>query len=176
MIKVAFVFIFLLACILGFIKESQQENTQTIETIATVDITQEPYKPKESEYFKGRLKGQEVLFNKLQIKYNVNKWLILAICLHESANGTSNLISSRNNPAGILNDSYTDFRKFSTLEEGIERTFYIIRNYYMDEGLTTIKQIGSKYCPAGDTSDKTNINKYWVPSVSKLYEEMKKNG
>jgi hypothetical protein len=60
-------------------------------------------------------------------------------------------------------------KSYSTYEEGLDHFVSVLKNYYFDEGLTTIEQIGAKYCPVGAENDPKGLNVNWVPSVTSIY-------
>jgi beta-N-acetylglucosaminidase len=102
--------------------------------------------------------------------YNVNPMLLAAIFYHESGNGSSYAVTKLNNPGGIMgNKGLVSFR---TLDEGIDSTAKLIKNNYIDCGLTTLQQIQRKYCPVGAKNDPTNLNRFWLPMVSMKYQKI----
>lgn len=125
----------------------------------------------------GLLKGHGNEFIEFQSKYNVDAALIAAICIHESANGTSSFCKQYNNPSGTM-DPKTGCHTgmpFATMRDGIEYTFKNIRTYN-NQGLTTIQQIGNQYSPIGADNDPGHLNQYWVSSVTKYYSTLTSGG
>lgn len=112
----------------------------------------------------------------------VNPMLLASIMRWETGNGTSDVCKNANNPAGL--NWYKDcgyakygwYQKFPTLEKGIEKMAILIKDNYIDCGLTDISKIGRKYAP---TSDKRNgmygmDNNKWVPKVTEIYNKILK--
>ena len=110
------------------------------------------------------------LVKKISAKYDVDWKLIEAIVRHETGNRTSRAYHELNNVGGLMGKE--GLMKFDSKEESYERLVYIIKNYYIDMGLTTIEQIGSKYCPVGAKNDPNNLNQYWVKGVKSIYENL----
>ena len=100
-------------------------------------------------------------------KYNVNPMLVAAIMRHETGNGTSQAVKMLNNPGGLMGNN--GLMRFNSLEAGIEKMIIVLKEYYIDQGLTTIEQIQKKYCPVGASNDPTNLNVHWLPNVTKTY-------
>lgn len=119
----------------------------------------------------GRLAGKGSAIVSIGNKYGVDPAFLAAILHHESGNGTSNAIINKNNPGGIMDAStnWSKLKHFATLEEGIEYTASNLKRNYLDQGLTTIAKIGSKYAPVGAANDPRGLNKNWVPNVTSLY-------
>lgn len=45
----------------------------------------------------------------------------------------------------------------------------LLQNNYFGKGLDTIEKIGAKYCPVGADNDPNGLNQYWVPGVTRIY-------
>lgn len=101
-------------------------------------------------------------------KYDVDWKLAIAISKHETGNYKSNAFKNLNNVGGNFRKG--KLMKFETLEDGIEFFVKNIKVNYINKGLTSIEDIGNKYCPVG-INDNGN-NKYWIPRVTKNYESL----
>lgn len=110
------------------------------------------------------------LVKQISAKYGVDWKLIEAIVRHETGNRTSRAYHELNNVGGLMGKD--GLMKFETKEESYERLVYVIKNYYIDMGLTTIEQIQKKYAPIGAENDPNNLNSHWTSSVKKIYEEI----
>lgn len=62
--------------------------------------------------------------------------------------------------------------KFRTWEHGIYRVCRGLRIGYLDEGLTTIEEIGRRYAPGGAANDPRGLNRHWVSGVTSIYRAM----
>lgn len=93
--------------------------------------------------------------------------LIVSISRHETGNWTSKAFTENHNFGGIMTSK--GLKSYSTYEEGLDHFVNVLKNYYFDEGLTTIEQIGAKYCPVGAKNDPKGLNVNWVPSVTSIY-------
>lgn len=106
-------------------------------------------------------------------KYDVDVNLVLAIMAGETGWGTSYAIREQNNPGGFMDPStgWSQVQTFSSLEAGIEAVVKNLRTGYIDQGLTTVADIGNKYCPVGAANDPTGLNQNWIPSVVSTYSQ-----
>ena len=93
--------------------------------------------------------------------------LVVAISTHETGYWTSKAFTENHNFGGIMTNK--GLKSYSTYEEGLDHFVNILKNYYFDKGLTTIEQIGAKYCPVGAKNDPKGLNVNWVPSVTSIY-------
>lgn len=93
--------------------------------------------------------------------------LVVAISTHETGYWTSKAFTENHNLGGIMTSK--GLKSYSTYEEGLDHFVNILKNYYFDKGLTTIEQIGAKYCPVGAKNDPKGLNVNWVPSVTSIY-------
>lgn len=121
----------------------------------------------------GALKGKGETFVSYGYKYNVNPYLLAAISIHETGNGTSKAIKDRNNAGGLMGNKGLMY--FKTIDSSIEYMAQLLKTDYIDQGLTDIDSIQKKYCPVGATNDPTNLNIHWLPTVSSLYEKIRAN-
>jgi len=90
--------------------------------------------------------------------------LMAAIALHETMNGTSSAVVTKNNPGGLMGPD--GLMKFSTLDEGLEAMGQTLHNRIIVDGLVTIADLGSVYAPIGAENDPTNLNSHWVPNIT----------
>lgn len=95
--------------------------------------------------------------------------LVVAISKHETGNWTSELYKKNNNFGGIYNSKEQKFYSYESNEKGLQAFVNLLKNNYFGQGLDTIEEIGSKYCPVGASNDPTGVNQYWVPKVTQYY-------
>lgn len=139
---------------------NNENNNQNIDTNRVDSILNEA----------GKLAGtRQVIFN-IAGRYNIDPLLMIAICLHETGYGTSSAIMNYNNPSGQMSSS--GLIHFETLEDGLEMTGRTLNNLINERGLHTIVDLGSVYCPVGAENDPYGLNGYWVPSVTRIYNEL----
>lgn len=91
-------------------------------------------------------------------KYNVNALFVLSIGIHESYYGTSALARNKNNLFGLMGGTKTGLY-YSSRKECIDYEFRLMRNEYINRGLTTVSKISYKYC---------NPPQHWAVSISNL--------
>lgn len=118
----------------------------------------------------GKLAGTRQVIFDIAGRYNIDPLLMIAICLHETGYGTSSAIMNYNNPSGQMSSS--GLIHFDTLEDGLEMTGRTLNNLINERGLQTIPDLGSVYCPVGADNDPYGLNGYWVPSVTRIYNEL----
>lgn len=95
--------------------------------------------------------------------------LVIAISRHETGNWKSNAFINKNNFGGVMCN--TGLRVYDTYNDGLNGFVNLLKTRYFDKGLDTIEKIGAVYCPVGATNDPTGVNQYWIPSVTKFYNE-----
>lgn len=95
--------------------------------------------------------------------------LVVAISRHETGGWSSSLYVNNNNFGGLYNSSAKKFFSYETKEDGLNAMLNTLSKSYFNKGLTTIESIGAKYCPVGANDNGTN--KYWVGSVTKIYNQ-----
>lgn len=114
------------------------------------------------------LAGQGIAFVRSGRRWRVDPLLLVAIAGHESRFGKS---------------AYRPYNAwgwggitFSSWAEGIEAVAKGLRTNYLDQGLTTISEIGAKYAPIGASNDPTNLNQHWTSGVGRFYAELGGSG
>jgi hypothetical protein len=100
---------------------------------------------------------------------NVPPSLMAAIMAHETGKGTSNMLKTKNNPAGLMKGSTG--RTYDTVEEGIEAAGRAIGKNY-ERGGNTIQGMSTSYAPIGAANDPGGLNKGWVGGVSKYQKQL----
>lgn len=118
---------------------------------------------------KGLLKGHGADFVKSGAKYGVDPRLIAAITMAETG-GTSARLKRSNNVGNLKATGWDGakdgaFRKYNSIEEGIDDMTRLIAKYFAS-GKNTIEKIGNTYAPPSDD------NEGWVPNVTKYYSAM----
>lgn len=128
-----------------------------------------------NKYLKGVLANKGDMLASIAEKEGIDPALFGAIISMETGYGTSNAIKNHNNPAGIMDPAanWMKLKTFSSLEEGLTYSAHNLKTNYIDKGLTTIPQIGAKYCPVGAANDPTGMNSGWIPGVTDLYKKYK---
>jgi hypothetical protein len=88
-------------------------------------------------------------------KFELNAFFIISVGKHESGNGSSPLSRNRNNLYGF--NAWGDVNKNATRYDSKNDSVYsfseLIRNNYLNKGLTNIHTIGKVYCESGDWSE-----------------------
>jgi hypothetical protein len=121
---------------------------------------------------KGTLQNTGKFFIEAGRKYQINPAFLAAVSMHETGNGTSNASRYKNNVAGMMGKN--GLKSYDSVEESIFDMARNLRNNYLDQGKTTIAQIGAKYAPVGADNDPTGLNNHWVKGVQNYFGKMGK--
>lgn len=118
---------------------------------------------------KSNLKGTGNLFAKYSIEYEVDPYVAVSISLFETGCkwGCSRLVRECNNVGGMKGSPGCfggSFRKFDTLEEGIESFIKLLSNGYYKKGLTTPELMEKKYAGGSNT---------WAMKVNNYLNQVK---
>lgn len=95
--------------------------------------------------------------------------LVVSISKHETGKWTSNAFKTKNNFGGVMCN--TGLKVYNTYNDGLTGYVDLLKTRYFDKGLDTIEKIGEVYCPIGASNDPTGVNVYWIPNVTKYYNE-----
>lgn len=104
-------------------------------------------------------------------RHGVDPRFLAAIAMQETGGGTSSAFRRKNNAMGVSGRGGP--RRFSSVEASIDhmaRGLARPDGYYA--GRSTIREIGKVYAPRGAANDPNDLNRHWVPNVSRLYEEL----
>ena len=121
----------------------------------------------------GALADKADLIEGLCKEYYIDPYLVTAIMAHETGYGTSSAILNKNNPGGMMSSS--GLITYNSLDEGIEAVIRNLSNNYVHQegnNLTTVSQIGAKYCPVGAANDPTGLNGNWIPAIVSIYNDL----
>ncbi|MEW9052662.1 MAG: glucosaminidase domain-containing protein [Neobacillus sp.] len=121
-------------------------------------------------HLKGVLQNTGHLFEAAGKKYGIDPALLAAISIHETGNGSSNAARFKFNVAGMM--SKNGLKSYSSVEESIFDMARNLRQNYLDQGRTTIAQIGAKYAPVGAANDPTSLNNHWVKGVQHYFNTL----
>ena len=118
----------------------------------------------------GVLKNKGQVFLDAQKRYGINAAILAAICINESAYGTSNLARNKNNVGGVSQGK--GFKTYNSVDECIMDIARFLKSGYVDKGLVTIKQVGKKYCPVDDPRDTKGVNAGWGKAVASITQKI----
>ena len=118
--------------------------------------------------FQGSLVGYERYFYDKCVEYGLPFDLALAITLHESAYGTSDLALYQYNYGG-LRGGPNGWASFNSPEEGIDYYLNLLKTGYFDLGATTPETIQPIYCP-GSTVWVSQIYAYMDKINTAMYQ------
>jgi beta-N-acetylglucosaminidase len=117
---------------------------------------------------KGVLTGSGDLFIKAGETYGVSPELLAAISMHETGNGISNAAKFKYNVAGMMGKD--GLKTYVSIEESIMDLARNLKENYINEGKTSVAEIGAKYAPVGAENDPNNLNNYWVTGVQNYFD------
>jgi hypothetical protein len=180
LLKVGVVYSLIGLAILNFINvpsKSVSAKTETTEDVAIttenlpVETTEKPVVEEKVENTTCKFDNENAckIYDKAIKKGLTEKQslLVVAISTHETGYWTSKAFTENHNFGGIMTSK--GLKSYSTYEEGLDHFVSVLKNYYFDKGLTTIEQIGAKYCPVSAENDPKGLNVNWVPSVTSIY-------
>ncbi|RPK20040.1 glucosaminidase domain-containing protein [Paenibacillus xylanexedens] len=119
----------------------------------------------------GELKGKGSVFANSAKSNNVDPYLIAAIAMHETGNGTSSAIRNKNNVGGLMGRN--GLKRFDSVDASIEYMSNLIEEKYVANGRETIKEISVMYAPVGADNDPNGLNGHWVSGVRSIYNQLK---
>ena len=117
---------------------------------------------------KSTLKGKGTVFAEKALALNMDPYLAASVMLHETgcAWKCSNLVRTKYNLGG-LKGSNGSYKKFSSLEKGIEGYINILYKNYYSKGLTTPEKMARKY--TGQKNPST-----WISKVRSYMKKIEK--
>lgn len=111
-------------------------------------------------------------FIEIAERKGIDPVIMAAIAFHETGYGTSNAVKNKNNPGGLMNPDGSGLFVFATLSDGLESLGKTLHNRIVRDGKNTIELLGSVYAPVGAANDPTGLNKNWVPTVTKIVQNL----
>jgi hypothetical protein len=112
--------------------------------------------------------GQGIAFVQSGMRWQVDPRLLVAISGAESNFGATTC--GPNNAWGWACPN--DPADFATWAAGIDTVTRGLREYYLDEGRTSVALIQQKYCPVGAANDPGGLNSNWLGNVTRNLLEL----
>ena len=118
--------------------------------------------------FKGTpLEGQYDKVVQEANKNGIPPALLAGVMAHETNAGKSNMLATRNNPAGLMDPNNTkQGMRFDTVEQGIEQAGRSVAKNYQQGG-GTIAGMAKSYAPVGAENDPQGQNASWPSGVTR---------
>lgn len=114
---------------------------------------------------KGVLHDKANVFFEAGHYYNLCPVTLMAMAMHESANGTSKLARLNNNVLGVYDGKHKCYRKFRSVDDCIwYMTEQIAHSSYYHK-CHTISDLQKIYCPIGANNDPKGLNSQWLSGV-----------
>ena len=113
---------------------------------------------------KAEISGKGMVIAKKSIELGVDPYLATAIILHETGCGQgrcSKIARECYNFGGQKGSGCGAYRRYSSIDEGLEGMITNLYNNFYSKGLTTVESIGPRYAESGTWVSKINwyINK-----------------
>lgn len=97
--------------------------------------------------------------------------IAVSISKHETGSWTSSAFLNGFNFGGIMANGGKSVKRYNSYDEGLINFIEILSKNYFALGLSSISAIGAKYAPINAGNDPGNLNRYWVSSVTKFYNQ-----
>ncbi len=166
--------------------KSKNEEIKPLNTVEKKTVKKKPNAVKVSEeakpekstvakkldaHLEGELAGKGSAFANSAKNNNVDPFLIAAIAIHETGNGTSKAVRNKNNVGGLMGRN--GLQRFDSVDSSIEYMSNLIETKYVAKGRETISEISTMYAPVGAGNDPNGLNNNWVSGVRSIYNELK---
>ena len=119
-------------------------------------MTMEELSAKLNKSLGGILAGHGNVIAEHSLKVGVDPYIVTAIMIHETGNGTSRIANNCYNFGGQKGYGCGAYKRYATVDEGLRGIIdNLYKNYYA-HGLTTVESIGRRYAESGDWPNKIN--------------------
>ena len=155
-------------------EKKQQTNTTideaSIKSSATTSVAKEMVTSSDAIAFEGKsiaevgevlnktlggvLSGWGETIARLSMEKGMDPYLLSAISVHETGNGTSSAARNKYNFGGIMCSS--GLCRYSSVEDGIVSFVNVVYNNYYSKGLTTAESMNKKYAASSSWATKVN--------------------
>lgn len=102
----------------------------------------------------GILSGFGETFARLSMEKGMDPYLLVAISVHETGNGTSYAAKNKYNFGGIMCSK--QLCRYSSVEDGLVNFVNVVYNNYYSKGLTTPETMNKKYAASSSWAVKVN--------------------
>ena len=104
----------------------------------------------------GILAGHGDVIATHSLEKGVDPYLVTAVMMHETGNGTSNIANNCYNFGGQKGSGCGAYKRYGTVDDGLRGIIdNLYKNYYA-YGLTSVESIGHKYAESPDWPNKIN--------------------
>lgn len=144
------------------------DNSKIYPEIVYEGMTLEQLGEKLNRNLKSTLSGYGYTIAKYSIEYDVDPYMAVAIILHETGCNSgkcSTLVRKCNNVGGMKggpNCGNGSYKKFDSLDQGIESFMKNLSKNYIKKGLTTPETINKKYAASTSWAEKV---KYYINKI-----------
>lgn len=144
------------------------DNSKIYPEIVYEGMTLEQLGEKLNRNLKSTLSGYGYTIAKYSIEYDVDPYMAVAIILHETGCNSgkcSTLVRKCNNVGGMKggpNCGNGSYKRFDSLDQGIESFMKNLSKNYIKKGLTTPETINKKYAASTSWAEKV---KYYINKI-----------
>lgn len=126
------------------------------------------------KYLKGKLEGKAQLIKDVAEENKISPYFLTAICIHESANGLSNVANKKNNVTGIYDGSKRTSKTFDDVDECIRYTGKLL-NKPIYRKCRNIHDIHMIYAPPIADNDPKSTNPGWGSGIVTWMKKISEN-
>ena len=120
-------------------------------------MTMEELSTKLDRSLGGILTGHGATIASHSIEIGVDPYVVTAIMMHETGNGTSNIANNCYNFGGQKGAGCGAYKRYGSVDEGLIGMMDNLQRNYYAYGLTTVESIGSKYAESGTWPSMINM-------------------
>ena len=112
-------------------------------------MTMEELGAKLNKSLGGILAGHGYTIAEHSLKVGADPYVVTAIMMHETGNGTSGIANRCYNFGGQKGSGCGAWKRYNSVDEGLTGMIDNLYNNYYAHGLTTVEAIGSRYAESG---------------------------
>lgn len=112
-------------------------------------MTMEELSSKLNKSLGGILAGHGKTIAEHSLKVGADPYVVTAIMMHETGNGTSRIANGCYNFGGQKGYGCGAYKRYNSVDEGLTGMIDNLYNNYYAHGLTTVEAIGSRYAESG---------------------------
>lgn len=105
----------------------------------------------------GILAGHGRTIAEHSLKVGVDPYIVTAIMMHETGNGTSRIANGCYNFGGQKGSGCGAWKRYGSVDEGLKGMIDNLYSNYYAHGLTTVEAIGSRYAESGTWPSMINM-------------------
>lgn len=107
-------------------------------------------------------------------KQRISPTLLASVMAEETGRGTSSVLRTKNNPAGIFDSKSNTSKTFDSLDDGIETSAKTVAKNWKAGG-ENVPGMGRIYAPPGASNDPNHTNSGWPSGVNSFMGQLQGN-